>query len=136
MRRRSLYIPGFSHENPIPAACVVGSTMMTGAVHGGGKGSDPTEFSDDPLEQCELMFDRLATILAEAESSWDDVIKLSVRIQNSAVRQSLNQRWLEIFPNEYDRPVRQVAVGTTRDHILIQSEMTAILPCNDQSCEP
>lgn len=60
--------------------------------------------------------------------SWDDVVKLSVRIQNAAVREILNQRWLEVFPNAEDRPVRQVTVGTTRDHILVQSELTAILP--------
>lgn len=126
-QRRSLYISGFSHENPIPAACVIGGTLMTGAIHGGGRGSDPNEFSADPGEQCSLMFDRLESILTEAGGSWVDVIKLSVRIQSVVVREVLNRRWLEIFPNVHDRPVRQVTLGTTRDHILIQSEMTAIL---------
>ena len=31
-RRKSIYVEGFSHKNPIPAACLIGSTLYSGSI--------------------------------------------------------------------------------------------------------
>ncbi len=66
-RRKSIQLESFSHENPVPAACRLGGLLFTGAIHGGGRGSDPDQFSDDFAEQCgqsvrrRRLFSRTAT---------------------------------------------------------------------------
>ena len=33
-RRTSIYVEGFSHKNPIPAACRIGSVLESGSIQG------------------------------------------------------------------------------------------------------
>ncbi|GAA5051386.1 RidA family protein [Nocardia callitridis] len=127
-RRRSVYVEGFAHENPVPAACVIDNVLFTGAVHGGGRGSDPEEFSPDAATQCERMFERVLAIMSAAGGSADDIVKMSVRIASPAVRGALNRFWGNLFPDPHSRPARQVTVGTTQPHILVQCEVVGVLP--------
>lgn len=126
-RRRSIHIEGFAHENPVPAACVIDNLLFTGAVHGGGQGSDPAQFSPDAATQCQRMFERVLEILSVAGGSAEDIVKMSVRIASPEVRQDLNRMWDHVFPDPDSRPARQVTVGTTQPHILVQCEVVAVL---------
>ncbi|MEQ3551055.1 RidA family protein [Pseudonocardia nematodicida] len=127
MDRRSIHLDGFSHENPVPAACRVGDVLVTGAIHGGGRGSAAEDFPDDAGEQARVMFGRVASLLASEGGSLDDVAKFSVRIADRGVRDELNRQWLDLFPDPGSRPARQVTVGTTQPHILVQCEVLAVL---------
>ncbi|PKW14338.1 RidA family protein [Saccharopolyspora spinosa] len=127
MNRRSIYVDGFSHENPIPAACQLGGLVTTGAVHGGGSGSDPDDFPARFGDQVAAMFDRVAAILTAAGGSLDDVLKFSVRISSPEDRDELNRQWCALFPDPSSRPARQVSIGTTRPHILVQCEVLALV---------
>ncbi|MGW5381185.1 RidA family protein [Nocardia sp. NPDC003963] len=126
-RRRSIHIEGFAHENPVPAACVIDNLLFTGAVHGGGRGSDPDQFSPDAATQCERMFERVLGILSGAGGSAEDIVKISVRIASPAVREELNRVWGAVFPDPESRPARQVTIGTTQPHILVQCEVVGVL---------
>lgn len=130
-RRQSIHLDGFLHENPVPAACRLGDLLFTGAIHGGGRGSDPDQFSDDFAEQCARMFSRVGGILAAAGGSLDDIAKVSVRLAAAASRSELNRQWCELFPDDSARPARQVTVGTTQPHILVQCEVVAVLGGSD-----
>src|SRR2546423_514647 len=76
MKRRSIYIEGFAHKNPIPAGCRMGNMLMTGII----TGMDPaTGKVAATLEaQCAFMFQHVRSIMQAAGGSTDDVIKMSV----------------------------------------------------------
>ncbi|WP_262703135.1 MULTISPECIES: RidA family protein [Streptomyces] len=130
-RRQSIHLKEFSHENPVPAACRLDGLLFTGAIHGGGRGSDPDQFPDDFAEQCTHMFSRVRDILTTAGGSLDDIVKVSVRLAPTASRSELNRQWCELFPDDGSRPARQVTVGTTKPHILVQCEVVAVLAGSD-----
>ncbi|WP_229660853.1 RidA family protein [Marmoricola endophyticus] len=124
-RRRSYYTEGFAHQNPIPAACRVGSLLMTGNIHG----ADPTsgEMPADVREQTRNMFGHLRTTLAAAGGSTHDVVKLTVRLRDHQDRSALNEEWLATFPDPDSRPARETLPGTTRADILVQCNAVAVL---------
>ena len=126
-RRQSVHVDGFAHVNPVPAACRVGGLLVTGAVHGGGRGDDPEDFPADFGTQCARMFARVGDIVTAAGGSADDIAKFSVRIADAADRAELNEQWLGLFPDPDSRPARQVSVGTTRPHIKVQCEVIAMI---------
>ena len=130
MSRRSIELDEFAHENPVPAACRVGDLVVTGANHGGGRGSAAEEFSPDAGEQTRIMFARVGAVLAEAGGTLGDIAKFSIRIADPSQREELNRQWCALFPDPRSRPARQVTVGTTRPHILVQCEVMAMLTTN------
>jgi 2-iminobutanoate/2-iminopropanoate deaminase len=102
--------------------------LFTGAIHGGGHGSNPEEFPPEPAEQCTRMIARVVSILDTAGGSTDDIVKMSVRVASAEVRTELNRQWCGLFPDAGSRPARQVTIGTTLPHILVQCEVVAVLP--------
>ncbi|MBZ6226332.1 RidA family protein [Streptomyces olivaceus] len=132
MTRRSVHLEDFSHENPVPAACRIGDLLVTGSVHGGGRGSRAEDFPPDLPEQTRVMFARVAALLKAEGGSLDDVAKFSIRIAEASGRQELNDQWRVLFPDPSSRPARQVTVGTTQPHILVQCEVLAVLATNGE----
>jgi 2-iminobutanoate/2-iminopropanoate deaminase len=126
-KRRSIHLEGFAHENPVPAACRVGDLLVTGAIHGGGRGTVADDFPAEPGEQVRVMFDRVARLLGSEGGSLDDVAKFSIRVSGAGARAALNEQWVVLFPDPDSRPARQVTVGTTQPHILVQCEVLAVL---------
>jgi len=110
--RKSIYIDGFSHGgNPVPAACVLGGLLATGAVFGTIRETGKVPESEE--EQCGLMFDNLRRILSQAGAGWEDVIKMTFYLRPDASRALLNRHWTEVFPDEDSRPARHVIVSST-----------------------
>jgi hypothetical protein len=33
-KRQSIYVDGFAHRNPVPAACRIGNLVYSGGIHG------------------------------------------------------------------------------------------------------
>lgn len=132
MSRRSVHLEGFSHENPVPAACRIGGLLVTGAIHGGGRGSQAEDFPPSMTEQTRVMFGRVAALLEAEGGSLDDVAKFSIRIADASGRQELNEQWSALFPDPASRPARQVTVGTTKAHILVQCEVLAVLTADGE----
>ncbi|MBB4689274.1 RidA family protein [Amycolatopsis jiangsuensis] len=126
-RRESIYIDGFSHENPIPPGCRIGNLLFTGVLHGGGNGADPASFPADFAGQCERMFAAVAAVLAAAGGSLDDVAKFEIQLGDPADRPALNDQWRALFPDPDSRPARMVGFGTNRPHIRVQCEVVAVL---------
>lgn len=125
--RRSVHLDGFAHENPVPAACRVGDLLVSGAIHGGGRGTVAEDFPVDPGEQIRVMFDRVARLVECEGGSLDDIAKFSIRVSGAEARAALNEQWVALFPDPDSRPARQVSVGTTQPHILVQCEILAVL---------
>lgn len=124
-KRRSVYIEGFSHKNPIPAACRVGNLVMSGIIYGldvaTGKPADGLE------RQCHLMFEHLRRAVEAAGASLDDIIKLNVWMIDRSQRQAINDEWLRMFPDPATRPARQTMQAELTPGILVQCDFIAVV---------
>lgn len=125
-RRNSIYVEGFSHANPIPAACRVGPLLMTGLING----TDPAtgRLGSTLEEQCAHMFVQVRRIVAAAGGSVSDIVRMVVWLKDRSQRAPLNAEWLALFPDPQDRPARlALHAAELTGGILVQCELTAYI---------
>jgi len=125
MSRTSIYTEGFSHRNPIPAACRIGDILCSGSI----QGTDPgTGAYGDTLEaQCALMLDHVRRIVEQAGGSTQDIIKLTVWMNDRSQRKALNTVWLKMFPDECSRPARHTMQASLDGGKLIECSFMAVI---------
>ena len=125
--RKSIYIDGFSHgNNPVPAACLMGQTLITGAVFGTIRETGKVPEAAD--EQCRLMFDNVRRILEAAGGGFDHVAKMTFFLRPETSRELLNSHWVAAFPDPQARPARHVIVSHTLPAgMALQCDMLALL---------
>jgi enamine deaminase RidA (YjgF/YER057c/UK114 family) len=126
MRRRSIEIPGFRHEHPIPAASRIGPFVVSGGI----SGMDPVtgRLPDGIEEQCALVFAHMKEIIEAASGTTDDILRVTVWLKDGAHRKFVNQQWLRMFPDAEARPARHTFVGQElAGNMLIQCEFWAVL---------
>lgn len=111
--RTAIYIEGFSHKNPIPAACRIGALVESGSV----LGTDPaTGLVAEGMEaQCRHMLDNLRRIVEAAGGDTGDVVKVTVWMKDRSQRPLLNKPWLEMFPDAATRPARHAILAPELD---------------------
>jgi 2-iminobutanoate/2-iminopropanoate deaminase len=122
--RHSLYVDGFGHANPIPAACRKGPLLMSGLING----TDPaTGRMAETLEvQCANMFSHVRRILAAAGGTPADLVRMSVWLKDRANREPLNTEWTAMFPDRLHRPARlALHAPELTNGILVQCEISA-----------
>src|SRR5689334_25049417 len=93
-QRISIEIPGFEHDNPIPAACRVGPFLITSGVSG--KEPFTGKYPEGIELQCAQMFASVREILKAAGASPEDIAKINVWIKDRALRPHVNKEWLAI----------------------------------------
>jgi 2-iminobutanoate/2-iminopropanoate deaminase len=124
-RRQSIYVEGFGHKNPIPAACRLGNVVTSGIIFGldvaTGKPADGMQ------RQCALMFEHVRAIVEAAGGTLDDIVKLNVWMTDRSQRQAINDAWLALFPDPDTRPARQTMQGVLTPGILVQCDFLAVL---------
>lgn len=125
-RRKSIYLAGFKHKNPIPNACVIDGLMMSGVI----LGVDPAtgELPASIEAQCTNMFDHVRAIVHAAGCAPADIIKITVWLRDATQRHALNEQWLKLFPDHDDRPARHALPLTAEGPALVQCDVTAVLP--------
>lgn len=123
--RRSIYVDGFSHKNPIPAACRIGSMVYSGSI----QGSDPAtgQYGATLEEQSRLMFAQVKRIVEAAGGSVEDVIKMTVWMKDRTQRAALNGPWLEMFPHAQSRPARHTMNADLDGGKLIECDFVAVI---------
>lgn len=124
-KRQSIYVEGFGHKNPIPAACRLGNILMSGIVYG----LDPATGSPAPSlqAQCALMFGHIRAIMAAGGGSTDDIVKVTVWMTDRSQREAVNKEWLAMFPDAATRPVRQAMKADLDGGKLIQCDFMAVI---------
>ena len=124
MKRKSVYPEGFSHKNPIPAACQLGNMLYSGSI----QGTDPItgEYGKTIDEQCSLMFDHVKRIIQASGASTDNIIKMTVWMKDRSQRAPLNKVWLEVFPDETSRPARHTMQAPLDGDKLIECDFIAV----------
>jgi 2-iminobutanoate/2-iminopropanoate deaminase len=124
-RRTAIHVEGFGHRNPIPAACRVGNIIESGGIRGvDAEGHVPPGLED----QCRLMFANVRRIVEAGGGSMDDIVKLTVWLQDADDRSALNKVWLDYFPDPASRPARHTMQQDMPAPKLVDCVFTAVLP--------
>jgi 2-iminobutanoate/2-iminopropanoate deaminase len=124
-RRETIDLEGFAHGNPIPVAVKIGNMVYSGAVAGTNEaGVTPV----DPDEQIRQVFKNVQRIVEAAGGTVADIAKLDVKLSDMSLRPVVNKYWLEMFPDEHDRPARHTTQGDLPGTLVIQVEVVAVLP--------
>ncbi|MFP1678330.1 RidA family protein [Alloalcanivorax sp. C16-2] len=124
-RRKSVHSAGFSHQNPIPAASRIGDLMATGVING--TNPDTGELGADLATQCAFMFQHVRNIVEAAGGSTDDILKMTVWMQDRSQRDVLNAEWLAMFPDPESRPARHAIQNPVDSKFLIQCDVLAVI---------
>jgi 2-iminobutanoate/2-iminopropanoate deaminase len=124
-RRVSIQIPGFSHENPIPAASRIGQHLYSGVL----TGRDPqTGVMAEGLDaQMAVVFEHVRALMAAVGGSADDIVKLTFWLADYRDRDALNREWLAEFPDAASRPARQVMAAQLDGGALVHADLVAVL---------
>ena len=112
-----------SHNNPIPAAVVIGNLILPSVI--GAQGPDGT--SDDPEEQIHQAFENMKNVMEAAGGSTDNIGKITVYLRDFSHRSIVNKEWLAMFPNEDDRPARHVMKLDVQGKTTIQLDVIGVL---------
>jgi 2-iminobutanoate/2-iminopropanoate deaminase len=112
MARTAIYVPGLVHQNPIPAACLNGTQLITGMI----APLDPgTQNIPDELDaRLANLFGHVEAILDAAGATWDDITKFNFSVSDNTVRAAINEWWVQQFPNPDTRPARHTQVVEVR----------------------
>ena len=124
-RRKSIYVEGFSHKNPIPAGCLIGGMLYSGSI----QGTDPAtgKYGATLEEQCVLMFAHVRRIVEAAGGSTEDIASMTVWMADRNKRAALNVPWLEMFPDPHTRPARHTMAGNLDGDKLIECSFVALI---------
>ena len=124
--RVSVHVEGFSHKNPIPAACRIGPLLESGSVLG--VDPDTGVLADTIEEQCRHMLDNVRRIVEAGGGTTRDIVKLTVWMKDRSQRPALNAPWLAMFPDPQSRPARHAIVAPELDMgKLVECSFTAYI---------
>jgi enamine deaminase RidA (YjgF/YER057c/UK114 family) len=93
-------------------------------------GADPNtgEVPEDLESQCVFAFSNMKTMLENAGATIKNVGSVKVYMKDRSQREAVNVPWLEMFPDEDDRPARHaIEYGSFPPGILVQLEVVAVV---------
>lgn len=122
-KRQSIYLAEFGHQNPIPVACRIGDTLMSGIVYG----LDPStgKVAETLDQQCALMFRHVRTVVEAGGGTTDDIVKMTIWLKDRSQRAPVNREWEAMFPDPADRPARQAMAADLTGGMLVQCDFVA-----------
>ncbi|WP_419702891.1 RidA family protein [Promicromonospora sp. NFX87] len=123
--RESIELPGFAHANPVPVASRIGPFLATGVL----TGRDPvTRAMPETLaDQCTNVFTHVRAVLAAADGSTDDILRMTFWLAEPGDRTALNREWTDMFPERAHRPARQVVAARLNGGALVHCDLLAVL---------
>ncbi|HWO40637.1 MAG TPA: RidA family protein [Candidatus Eisenbacteria bacterium] len=124
-QRRSIHIKGMEHGAPIPNGAVIGNLVFSSAISG--KDAQTGVAPANPEEQAEAMFRNLRLFMEAAGGTPDNIAHVTVFLREEKYRDAVNKAWLEMFPDEHDRPARHAIKAELRGDVLFQIEVIAVL---------
>ena len=104
-KRKSIEIPGFKHQNPIPVASRIGNLLMSSVTSGVDPGTSnlPSELP----RQIANLFGHIKATVEAAGGTPDDIIKITFWMKDPATgRAAINEEWVKMFPDPDSRPAR------------------------------
>ena len=123
---RSIHVEGVKHGAPIPMGARVGNMIFSSGIIG----ADPAtgKVPDDLDSQCVFAFANMKTMLENAGGKLENIGSIKVYMKDRSQRESVNRPWLEMFPDEDDRPARSaIEYDAFPPGILVQLEVIAVV---------
>ena len=123
---RSIHVDGVKHGAPIPFGARVGNMIFSSGIIG----TDPAtgKVPDDLDSQCVFAFANMKTMLENAGGNLENIGSIKVYMKDRSQRESVNRPWLEMFPDEDDRPARHaIEYDAFPPGILVQLEVIAVV---------
>ncbi len=123
---RSLHVAGIQHGAPIPFGARVGNMIFSSGI----LGADPAtgKVPEDLESQCEFAFANMKTMLENAGATTKNVGTIKVYMKDRSQREAVNRPWLEMFPDEDDRPARHaIEYDAFPPGTLVQLEVVAVV---------
>ena len=105
------------HRNPISTCVTLGDLILPSVI--GAQGSD------DPRKAIGQAFANMQKIIEGAGGSLDGIGKINVYLMNFEHRAIVNEFWVEMFPDENDRPARHVMAADLGGDTVIQLDVIA-----------
>ena len=125
-KRKSIYYPGYKHENPIPNASRIGNILMSSII----SGRDP-ETRTMPAElagQVTNVFKQIRLCVEAAGGSVEDIIKVNFWMKDPATgRAALNGEWTTMFPDPESRPARHTLALAANSPNHVTGDFTAVI---------
>jgi len=103
----------------------VGNVVYSSGISG--RDGATGELPADPDKQAEVLFDNIRKFMELAGGSPDDIVRMTVYLKEEEYRDAINKPWLEMFPDEHDRPARHAIKSPVRGNVLFQIEVVAVL---------
>ena len=123
---RSIHVEGVKHGAPIPMGARVGNMIFSSGIIG----ADPStgDVPEDLESQCVLAFANMKTMVENAGGMVQNIGSIKVYMKDRSQREAVNRPWLEMFPDEDDRPARHaIEYGAFPPGVLVQLEVIAVV---------
>ena len=113
------------HSNPFPAAVKIGNLVFSSAIGGDDPGTH--ELPADKDAQIANAFRNVRAVLEAAGATPANIGKVTIYVADRDDRKLINPHWIEMFPDEDDRPVRHTTAAVLPPGRCIQIEFIAVL---------
>ena len=123
---RSIHVDGVKHGAPIPMGARVGNMIFSSGI----MGADPATGTvpEDLESQCVFAFANMKTMVENAGGTIKNIGTIKVYMKDRSQREAVNRPWLEMFPDEDDRPARHaIEYAAFPPGVLVQLEIVAVV---------
>lgn len=125
-KRKSIYYPGYKHENPIPNASRIGNILMSSIISG--RDPETRTMPADLAGQVTNVFKQIRLCVEAAGGSVEDIIKVNFWMKDPATgRAALNGEWTTMFPDPESRPARHTLALAANSPNLVTCDFTAVI---------
>jgi 2-iminobutanoate/2-iminopropanoate deaminase len=124
--RQVINVDGVSHGTmPIPMGVRIRNMVFSSGIHG----MDPQTHTvpEDPASQVRFAFQNMRSIVTNAGGTTDDIGLVIFNLKDEKYRPLVNEAWLEMFPDDDNRPARNTHIMDLGGGLIIHVLMTAVL---------
>ena len=123
-RRQPLGIPGLAHRDPLPMGVRSGKMVLSSVLGG----DDPATGKrvEDPDAQIDQVFRNMRALVEHAGGTVDDIAHVLV-FMDMEHQPSMVRAWLEMFPEDGNRPARKTISYSLGTGSVIQMQFTAAI---------
>lgn len=125
-RRQVIDIPGMGHRAPISLGVRIDNIVYSSGISG--RDTDADSMPEDAEGQAAMMFKNVKHLVELAGGTVDDIIYMTIRMKDRDDRKFVDPHWLAMFPNPEDRPARHAEEANLGGGMLMQCQITAVLP--------
>jgi 2-iminobutanoate/2-iminopropanoate deaminase len=123
-RRQTFEIAGAQHGSPIPMGARVDNIVFSSGIQGTDPATGKRPASGE--EEVQFAFANMLEFLEVAGVTVDDVVRLTIHLGDSTLRDAINVEWLKIYPEPEDRPARHAMNLKLNGDMRIQLEVFAV----------